>query len=252
MEVGGRLDEGRQGQAGGARWNCARGTMRLIAAGILSCAGVLCGAVEARADLLVFKTGKTMSVKATRVEGAIMTVVLRAGGEVSFTRDLIERVDPDEVPWPEDGAASVEAGSASREALPSAAPDYTAMFAGRPYAEMISVAATAHGVDLRLVHAVIEAESNYEARARSKKGAKGLMQLMPDTARQYAVKDPYDPKANIEAGVRHLKDLLSRFDVSLALAAYNAGEATIRRFGGVPPYAETKNYVARVLRRVGN
>jgi soluble lytic murein transglycosylase-like protein len=125
-------------------------------------------------------------------------------------------------------------------------------FASRPYAEMIAAAATSHGVDVRLVHAVIEAESNYEPRARSRKGAKGLMQLMPATARQYAVKDPYDPRANIEAGVRHLKDLLSRFDVSLALAAYNAGEATIRRFGGVPPYAETKDYVARVLRRVGH
>jgi soluble lytic murein transglycosylase-like protein len=120
-----------------------------------------------------------------------------------------------------------------------------------PFANLIAASATTHGVDVRLVHAVIEAESNYQPRARSPKGAKGLMQLMPATARQYAVRDPYDPKANIEAGVRHLKDLLSRFDVGLALAAYNAGEATVRRYGGLPPYAETRSYVARILTRVG-
>ena len=76
------------------------------------------------------------------------------------------------------------------------------------------------------MHAVIEQESNYQPRARSKKGARGLMQLMPDTARQYGVRNSYDPKANLEAGVRHLKDLMSRLDLPIALAAYNAGEAT--------------------------
>jgi soluble lytic murein transglycosylase-like protein len=106
-------------------------------------------------------------------------------------------------------------------------------------------------VDVRLVHAVIEAESNYQPRARSPKGAKGLMQLMPATARQYAVRDPYDPRANIDAGVRHLKDLLGRFDLGLALAAYNAGEGTVRRHGGLPPFAETQRYVARILQRLG-
>jgi soluble lytic murein transglycosylase-like protein len=77
------------------------------------------------------------------------------------------------------------------------------------------------------------------------------MQLMPDTARQYGVRNSYDPKANLEAGVRHLKDLMSRLELPLALAAYNAGEATIRRYGGVPPYAETQTYVRSILRRVG-
>ena len=77
----------------------------------------------------------------------------------------------------------------------------------------------------------------------------GLMQLMPATARQYAVADPYDPQANIEAGIRHLKSLLDRFDVPLALAAYNAGEGTVRRYGGMPPYRETRSYVSRILSR---
>jgi soluble lytic murein transglycosylase-like protein len=76
----------------------------------------------------------------------------------------------------------------------------------------------------------------------------GLMQLMPETARQYAVADPYDPASNIEAGIKHLKGLLQRFPtVALALAAYNAGEATVQRFGGIPPYRETRDYVTRIL-----
>jgi soluble lytic murein transglycosylase-like protein len=75
----------------------------------------------------------------------------------------------------------------------------------------------------------------------------GLMQLMPETARAYVVSDPYDPQANIEAGIKHLKSLLRRFPLALALAAYNAGEAAVARFGGIPPYGETRSYVSRVL-----
>jgi soluble lytic murein transglycosylase-like protein len=79
----------------------------------------------------------------------------------------------------------------------------------------------------------------------------GLMQLMPETARHYAVTDPYDVRANIEAGIKHLKSLLDRFPKPLALAAYNAGEAAVLRFGGVPPYAETTSYVSRILKIAG-
>ena len=79
----------------------------------------------------------------------------------------------------------------------------------------------------------------------------GLMQLMPATARQYAVTDPYDPESNLDAGIRHLRSLLDRFDLRLALAAYNAGEGAVRRYGGVPPFAETRNYVVRVMQRAG-
>ena len=76
----------------------------------------------------------------------------------------------------------------------------------------------------------------------------GLMQLMPETARQYAVADPYDPASNIEAGIKHLKSLLDRLPKALALAAYNAGEAAVQRFNGIPPYRETQDYVSRILR----
>jgi soluble lytic murein transglycosylase-like protein len=125
------------------------------------------------------------------------------------------------------------------------------VLAARPFAELISTAAAAHDVDARLVHAVIEQESNYQARARSKKGARGLMQLMPATARQYGVRNSYDPKANIEAGVKHLKSLLSRLELPIALAAYNAGEGTVQRYGGLPPFPETQSYVSSILRRIG-
>jgi soluble lytic murein transglycosylase-like protein len=126
------------------------------------------------------------------------------------------------------------------------------ILAARPFAGLISSVAATHHLDARLVHAVIEQESNYQARARSKKGAKGLMQLMPCTAKQYGVSNSYDPKSNLEAGVRHLKDLMSRLDLPMALAAYNAGEATIRRYGGLPPFPETQSYVRNILSRVGS
>jgi len=104
---------------------------------------------------------------------------------------------------------------------------------------------------VKLVRAVIQVESAYQERARSRKGAMGLMQLMPETARQYGVANPYDPLSNIEAGIKHLKALTERLPLTLALAAYNAGEAAVTRFHGVPPYPETQAYVGRILRLLG-
>jgi soluble lytic murein transglycosylase-like protein len=199
----------------------------------------------AEAEILVFRTGRVMPVASVRADGEWLQVTLRSGGEASVPAALIARIDPDEVATPLPPASVAVAVPTP----PAGGVD--TILAGRPFASLISAAAASHGVDVRLVHAVIEAESNYEPRARSRKGAKGLMQLMPATARQYAVRDPYDPQANIEAGVRHLKDLLTRFDLRLALAAYNAGEGTVRQHGGLPPYAETRSYVARILSRIG-
>jgi soluble lytic murein transglycosylase-like protein len=219
--------------------------LALVTAGLALCAN------DARAEIVVFKNGRTMSVKSCRLEAETATMALREGGEVTFPSSMVARVDPDEVPYPE---KVVEAPSAELVAPPITldAPLISDdVLAARPFANLISTIAATHHVDARLVHAVIEQESNYQARARSKKGAKGLMQLMPDTARQYGVRNSYDPKANLEAGVRHLKDLLSRLDLPMALAAYNAGEATIRRYGGLPPFPETQSYVRNILRRVG-
>ena len=205
-------------------------------------------ASEASADIVVFKNGRTMSVKSCVLGEEMATLKLREGGEVTFPSSIVARVDPDEVPYPEE-VAPVEAAAAPVIAPPVLIPEE--VLAARPYAELISSVADTYNVDKRLVHAVIEQESNYQPRARSKKGARGLMQLMPATARQYGVRNSYDPKANLEAGVRHLKDLLTRLDLPLALAAYNAGEGTIKKYGGLPPFAETRNYVRSLLRRVG-
>lgn len=121
------------------------------------------------------------------------------------------------------------------------------MLADPLYGDTIDEVSAREGVDPRLVRAVIRVESAYQPQARSPKGAMGLMQLMPGTARQYDVTNAYDPIANIEAGVKHLRSLLARFPVDLALAAYNAGEAAVERYSGIPPFRETQEYVARVL-----
>jgi soluble lytic murein transglycosylase-like protein len=153
----------------------------------------------------------------------------------------VDRVLPDEVPYPD--SVAEPAG------VPADAAD-TAPLSG-PYREVIEAAAARHGLEPRLLESVIRVESNFSRRARSRKGAMGLMQLMPRTARQYALDDPYDPARNVDAGARHLRGLIDRFDLPVALAAYNAGEAAVKRHGGVPPYRETRAYVARILRLAG-
>ena len=117
------------------------------------------------------------------------------------------------------------------------------------YDEVIRSASDRHNIDPDLIRAVIKVESDFNSIARSNKGAMGLMQLMPDTARLHNVLDVFNPTDNIEGGVRHLKLLLSRYqgDLELSLAAYNAGIKAVEKHGGIPPFAETKEYVRRVL-----
>ncbi len=112
----------------------------------------------------------------------------------------------------------------------------------------IVMAAARHNVDPNLVRAVVKVESNFNSNAVSRKGAMGLMQLMPSTARELKVKNPFDAEQNVDAGVRHLKQLLENYngDVNLTLAAYNAGSGAVARSAGVPRFAETQNYVRRI------
>ena len=208
----------------------------------MSVGGLLLGLVAmaspANAELVFFSSGRSMSVRTVRIDGDSLVLALRSGGEIICERSSIARIEPDEVPYPEPVAAApwpIE-------------PTATAVV---PYGDIIDKLAAEHNVPSRLVRAVIQVESGYQEGARSRKGAIGLMQLMPQTARRYAVADPYEPRSNIEGGVKYLRSLLDRFEMPLALAAYNAGEAAVRRFGGIPPYPETRAYVKTVLALFG-
>jgi soluble lytic murein transglycosylase-like protein len=196
---------------------------------------LVASAVPARAELVFFTSGRTMSVKNHRADGDSVVLELRSGGEIVCESSIIARFAPDEVPYPE---PEVERPIVVATVEP---------VSDVPYGAMIDRFSAEQNVPAKLVRAVIQVESAYHDRARSPKGAMGLMQLMPATARQYAVADPYDPASNIEAGIKHLKSLLQRLPVALALAAYNAGEGAVQRFNGIPPYPETRNYVSRIL-----
>jgi len=209
--------------------------------GIFAGLVVLLSALPAQAELVFFATGRSLSVKAHRIDGESLVLTLRSGGEIVCDPSTITRFAPDEVPYPEPEAV-----------VPVVAEVEEMASAVVPYGAIIDKVAGEQDVSAKLVRALIKVESAYNQRARSPKGAMGLMQLMPDTARQYGVKDPYDPVSNIEGGVKHLKGLLQRMpSVALALAAYNAGEAAVTRFRGIPPYAETRNYVSQILQLAG-
>ena len=114
--------------------------------------------------------------------------------------------------------------------------------------KLVSKYAKKYDVDESLIHALIKVESDYDPKAVSPAGAKGLMQLMDKTAQLYKVKDPFDPEENIRAGVKHLKMLIDKYnDIEKALAAYNAGETAVEKYGGIPPYKETKRYVKKIM-----
>jgi soluble lytic murein transglycosylase-like protein len=200
--------------------------------------GLLASAVPAQAELAYLQSGRAVSIKEHHMDGSSVVLTLRNGGQIICDPSMIARFAPDEVPYPEPEPTPLP--------VPIQAETTTV-----PFGDIIDKVAAEHGVDAKLVRALIKVESAYQPHARSTKGAMGLMQLMPATARQYSVTDPYDPESNIQAGVRYLKSLLERLPPHLALAAYNAGEGAVARFHGIPPYAETRAYVSRILELAG-
>ena len=216
------------------------GSQSVRACAILAFALALLLPGKAWADLVVLSNGRVLSVEAVRFDGDSVILEFRGGGEVKAPKDLVAEIRPDEVPHAM--ATALEALAAS----PFAAGPQLSELAVR---ELVDRVAARIGVNQRLARAVVQVESNYEPKAVSPKGAMGLMQLMPEVAQEFAVSDPFDPEKNLEAGMRHLRDLLDRYgnDSMRALAAYNAGEGAVSRYGGVPPYRETQDYVQRVL-----
>lgn len=207
---------------------------------ILVFALILGSAGSARADIVRMNNGREISVDSCRFEGDNVILVFRGGGEVKAPKDMVAEVLPDEVP---------HAMAFALEALAASASAAGPRLSSDALREMVDRVAAKVGLNLRLARAVVQVESNFDVRAVSSKGAMGLMQIMPVIAQEFSVDDPFDPEKNLEAGMRHLRALLERYgnDSMRALAAYNAGEGAVSRYGGVPPYRETQDYVQRVL-----
>ncbi len=186
-------------------------------------------AVPTRADIAVLTNGQTFKVTAQRVEEGLVYLSLKGGGEIGLPAASLRGLVPDEVV---EEVAMAPAGSGDLR-------------------ELATAAARRHGLDPGLVLAVVSVESAFRPEAVSRKGAQGLMQLMPATAASLGVKDVFDPVENLDGGSRHLGSLLTLYggDLVSALAAYNAGAGAVARHGGVPPYRETRAYVKKVLER---
>jgi hypothetical protein len=181
----------------------------------------------ARADYVVLQTGQRIHVTGYERVGDTLRLTM-SGGTLEIPADAIVRVDPEDTFLP-----------VKRKLLDV------------PYANFISQSARAHGVAPELVASVIAVESNFNPNAVSWRSARGLMQLMPETAARFGVTRVFDPQQNIEAGTRYLKELLLRYngDLALTLAAYNAGPDRVGQYRSVPPYRETRDYVRRVTEK---
>lgn len=214
--------------------------MGFLTRGLLGpCLGVVLfsrpAAAPVSTELVHFASGQVMAVAGHHVvDGRTVSLSLRNGGAVLFDASIIDRFEP---------VVRVASPASAPRAAPRPLP-------AKPYADVIRRASVRHGVPDVLLHALIEVESGYDPAAESLRGAMGLMQLMPVTAVQYDVRDPFDPAANVDAGTRHLRALLDKFGMRAGLAAYNAGEEPVLRYGGVPPYPETRTYIDRILRIV--
>ena len=220
---------------------CAAAVRAAVRVAVCALVLVAGAATEARADIVRLTNGRIMTVEKAIFEGDIVILLMHGGGEIRAARSLVAELLPDEVPYAKTVAIESLANSVVTRG-PRLARDAVVALVDRVAARI--------GIDRRLAHAVVQAESNYNPAAMSPKGAMGLMQLMPVVAAQYGLADPYHPEQNLEAGLRHLRHLLSRYDLTRALAAYNAGEGAVARYGGVPPYRETLAYVQKIRARL--
>ncbi|MBP1642123.1 MAG: soluble lytic murein transglycosylase-like protein [Acidobacteria bacterium] len=218
----------------------------------LALALALAGGGAARAELVVLTDGAVLKVERFAARGERATLVFPGGGELELALERVERVVDDEID-PE-AARPGAASAAPAQAFPIGFAD-GAPRPETPWSEAIFAAARRHGLNPALIAAVARVESAFDPRAVSSKGARGLMQLMPATGRRFGLRphELFDPVKNLDAGTRYLAWLADRFEGDLArvLAGYHAGEGAVDRYGGVPPYRETRAYLRSVYARLG-
>ena len=195
-------------------------------------------APSAHAEYIVLQSGLRLHVNGYQLLGDKYRLQL-PGGWMDVSVADVSKIEPEEVFVP-------------IEQPPAAAPSPTAGAVNQPpYHEFVLAAASRYGVDAELISSVMEVESHFNSKAISAKNARGLMQLLPETAARLGVRDIFDPKENIDAGTHYLHDLLQLYnnDLTLALAAYNAGPDKVQKYGNVPPYRETQSYVTQVKKK---
>ncbi len=200
--------------------------MRLKRAALLLSLVVL-AAPTLRAEYVVLRSGQRLRVTGYQLLGDKYRLQM-AGGVVEIAAEDVVAIEPEDSFTPLPAKAIVKP----------------------PYRELIEAAAARYNVDADLITSVIAVESNFDPKALSRKNARGLMQLLPETAARLGVQDIYDPQENIDAGTRYLRELLEKYNnnLALALAAYNAGPDRVEQYGRVPPFTETLSYVRRVKR----
>lgn len=221
-------------------------TVLAIAFGSLVCLG------SARAELVVLEGGEVLKVASFVAEGEVARLTFKEGGVMTLPMLRVDRVlaneveDPDPTPLPAAPAVAAVFPLAfdARQAVPAS-----------PFGGLIYEAARENALNPELVAAVVRNESAFNPRAYSRKGACGLMQLMPATGRRFGVggSEIFDAQKNLRAGAKYLRWLVDRFegDLTKVLAAYNAGEGSVDRYAGVPPYRETRDYVRRIVSQLG-
>lgn len=212
-------------------------------------AGLLCGMAHA-ADLAILRNGNSIRHERRQVIGPLTRLYLNAGDTayIEIPTDQIERFEKDTTPI-------TTASRDSPRSLPPQAMDTLRPVSLPPISrtnlnQVVAGAGQRHQIDPDFISSVIRAESGFHQNAVSKKGAQGLMQLMPGTASQLGVQNSFDPNANVEGGTKYLRELLEKYnyDPVKALAAYNAGAKRVDQYHGVPPYYETQAYIARIIR----
>jgi hypothetical protein len=214
-------------------------------------------AMPAFADIALLSDGRSMKIDGYKlVDESSIQLTLKNGGKITMPLVRVERIVDDEI-VPVEVVQEIKKAVEHEGIFPKLSWRYDEkrgpIFKSK-YDKLIVEAAKKFDVDAALVSAVIKAESDFNPREVSNKGARGLMQLMPATASRYGVTDSYDPTANIYGGVRYLKWLLQTFNgnADFAVAAYNAGEGNVWKYNGVPPFRETVNYINRIAKHIRN